>query len=242
MSWKEEIAKKFPVEKAYDDLAAPATKEVGDALSSAARAARWLIAPIDYLAAQNDRYQKYLERVAAKVPEHNLIEGHPQIVGPSFDHLRYIPDDSIIAEMFVNLLSRSIDRQRVEEAHPAFVHIISQLSPDEAVMIYHLGKSSYSYLTFTPFDPEAQTFGTRNVLNNEFPLEQLSIPDKYSFYMEHLHTLGVAGIWQTERQKPTHDEVTKKQNGVETKSLAQLTPFGQLLAKACVPETIDEYV
>lgn len=242
MGWKEEIAKNVPVEKAYDDLASPAAKEVGSILGSTAKAARWLLSPIDYLAAQNDRYQKFLARIAANVPEENYIEGHPQIVGPSMDHLRYIPDESIVAEMFVNLLSRSIDKDRVEEAHPAFVHIISQLSPDEAVVIYHLGKSSYPYVTFSPFDPEAQVFGERTILSNDFPIDNLALPDKYSFYMEHLHTLGVAGIWQTEPQKPTYDVVTKKQNGVETSSLAQLTPFGQLLAKACMPESINAYV
>ncbi|WP_211960885.1 Abi-alpha family protein [Cupriavidus plantarum] len=35
----------------------------------------------------------------------------------------------------MNLLSRGMDRERVGEAHPAFIQIVGQLAPDEAVLI-----------------------------------------------------------------------------------------------------------
>jgi len=242
MGWKEELAKKVPVEKAYDDVASPAAKQVGSALESAAKAARWLIAPIDYLASQNDRYQNYLQRVFEKVPVENMIEGHPQIVGPALDGLKYIPPEDIISELFVNLLARAIDKKRVNEAHPAFTQIINQLSPDEAVVIYHLSKQSYEYVTYAAYDKASNTFSPREIRSNQFPVDNLASPENYSFYMDHLHSLNLAGIWQQGNQDPIYDKETKQQNGVEINSLAQLTPFGQLFSKACIPKDIQKYI
>lgn len=242
MGWEEELAKKVPVDKAYDDVASPAAKQVGSALEATTKAARWLIAPVDYLAAQNDRYQKYLQRISEKVPTENMIEGHPQIVGPALDGLKYIPPEDIISELFVNLLSRAIDKERVSEAHPAFTHIINQLSPDEAVVIYHLSKESYEYLTYAAYNTESNTFSPREIISNQFPVDNLACPENYDFYMDHLHSLNIAGIWQQGNQKPIMDNETNKQIGVEINSLAQLTPFGQLFSKACIPEDIQKYV
>ena len=242
MGWEEELAKKVPVEKAYDDVASPAAKQVGSALESTAKAARWILAPIDYLAAQNNRYQNYLERISEKVPEENLIEGHPQIIGPALDGLKYIPEEDIISELFVNLLSRAIDKERVNEAHPAFTQIINQLSPDEAVLIYHLSKKSYEYLTYAAYNADSNTFSPREVRSNQFPVGDLASPENYSFYMDHLHSLNLAGIWQQGNQKPIIDEESGQQTGVEINSLAQLTPFGQLFSKACIPDDIKQYL
>ncbi len=242
MAWEDELAKKVPIEAAYNDVASPVAKQVGSALESTAKATRWLIAPIDYLAAQNDRYQNYLQRISEKVPEKNLIEGHPQIVGPALDGLKYLPQEDIITELFINLLSRAIDKERVSEAHPAFTQIINQLSPDEAVVIYYLSKQSYKYLTFAAFNKESNTFSPREIRNNQFPVEYLANPGSYSFYMDHLYSLNLAGIWQQGNQTPIIDTETEKQIGVEINSLAQLTPFGQLFSKACIPEDIQKYV
>lgn len=242
MGWEEELLKRIPVEKVYDDVASAPAKQIGSALESTTKAARWLIAPIDYLAAQNDRYQKLLKKISENVPDENFIEGHPQLVGPALDQLKYIPDDSIISEMFINLLSRAVDKERVNEAHPAFVSIIAQLSPDEAVVIYYLSRKSYEYRTYAAYDSETNTFSAREVRRNEFPTEKLSAPENYSFYMDHLHSLGMAGIWQKGKQEPTFDKMGTTQTGVEITSTAQLTPFGQMFSKACISNDIDMYV
>jgi hypothetical protein len=238
MDWRKDLAGLLPIDKVYDDLASPAVKQVGGLLESSVKAARWILAPIDYLGAQNQRYQRFLERVANKVPEERRVEAHPQIAGPALDGLRYVPEDSVIAEMFVNLLARAIDRERVNEAHPAFHHIIGQLSPDEAIVIYHLKRQSYIYKTYAMFDSETRTFSPREVIENEFPVEALSIAGNYALYLDHLHSLNIAGIWQQGNQEAVFEGEPRVQTGVRITSLAQLTSFGQLFANACVPEQL----
>ena len=88
------------------------------------------------------RAATYSERVAQLVPEDRRIEAPAQVVGPVLEGLRYVDEHNVIAELFVNLLARSIDSDRVSEAHPAFASIISQLSSDEALIIYMLYKKS----------------------------------------------------------------------------------------------------
>ena len=68
MGWLEDIVKVLPVEKVYDDLAAPAFKEIGEAARNTIKASRFILAPIDYLAAQHERWMNFLKRVNNKVP------------------------------------------------------------------------------------------------------------------------------------------------------------------------------
>ena len=177
MGWLEDLGTILPVEQVYKDVAQPAAQEIGEVLQSTIKAARFAVAPIEYLAAQHQRWKRFLERLSKKVPEDNLIEAHPQIAGPVFDGLRYVEESSIIAELFLNLLARAIDKQRVSEAHPAFAQIIGQLSPDEAIVIFRLEKRSLLFRQYAKYYAESRTFASRELVENEFPVSQLVLPE-----------------------------------------------------------------
>ena len=232
MGWLEDLGKTLPIEKAYDDLVQPAAQEVGSIAKSTIKAARFVLAPIDYLAAQQDRYQRFLQRVNDNVPEENLIPAHPQIAGPVMDNLKYIDEENIIATLFINLLSRAVDKERVNEAHPAFVNIISQLSPDEALLINHLADTETKLIQISDYHPQSNTFGPTRTETNEFPLDQLAYPENYFMYIDHLHSLNLAGIWQAGNQDPIMSN--GQQIGTRITSYARLTHFGHLFSSACV--------
>ena len=162
------------------------------------------------------------------------------VSGPVFDCLRYVPEDSLIAELFVNLLARAIDKERVHEAHPAFTHTIAQLSPDEAVILFHLKKRTFVYRQQARYDRESNTFSPRTLLDNEFPTEQLAFSQNFPMYMDHLHSLDLAGIWQQGNQESTWEGDPKVQTGVKIKSIIALTTFGGLFCKACVPDEMPK--
>ena len=239
MNWLDSLAKVLPVEKIYDDVARPAFQEIGDAARSSVRAARFLLAPVDYLAAQQDRWQRWLKKVSDQIPEENLIFAHPQITGPAIEGLRYLEEENILAELFLNLLARAIDKDRVSEAHPAFAKIIAQLSPDEALIIYLLNEEERMVKQYSKLFPEASTFGPRETVENHFPLAKLAYPQNYFMYMDHLHSLNLAGVWQHGNQEPLLQD--GKQTGVNIISYSRLTPFGKLFAKSCLPSSIDEW-
>lgn len=240
MAWLEEIAKVLPVEKVYDDVASPAFKEIGEAARNAVKASRFLLAPIDYLAAQHERWSNYLRRVSEKVPEDRLIPAHPHLTGKVIESLRYLEEENILTELFLNLLARAIDRDRVNEAHPAFASIISQLSPDEAIVIYQLNQQQRLLRQTAPFNDQSHTFGVSTIERNDFPVQELSYPKNYLMYCDHLHSLNLAGIWQDGNQRSIRNG--GKQTGVEITSYAKLTSFGELFAKACLPPEIEDFV
>lgn len=239
MSWLDDVGKVIPIAELYRDIAQPTTREVGEALGNAAKVARFALAPIDYLAAQHQRWKRYLERVAEKVPEERRIEAHPQLAGPVFAGLQYVEETGINAELFLNLLARAIDRDRVSEAHPAFAQLISQLSPDEALILFRLKKRSYVFRQHAVYHPDSNTFEPRTTTHNECPVNELVFPANFGLYMDHLHSLNLAGIWQDGNQEVITEGTPSRQTGVNIKSIITLASFGRMFAQACVPDDLN---
>lgn len=239
LSWLDDIGKTIPIAEVYRDLAQPTTREVGEVLGNAAKVARFALAPIDYLAAQHERWKRYLERLAEKVPEKQRIEAHPQLAGPVFAGLQYVEETGINAELFLNLLARAIDRERVSEAHPAFAQLISQLSPDEALIMFHLNRRPFTYRQHAVYYPESNTFGQRTTTENEFPVHELVFPRNFGLYMDHLHSLNLAGLWQDGNQEAIMEGMPPTQTGVNIKSIITLESFGRMFAQACVPDELN---
>jgi len=199
-----------PIDKVYEDALRPAMKQIGVALESVAKTSRFLLAPIEYLAMQNDRWQRHLKKVADKVSDSNLIAGSPQIVVPVLEGLSLAQEDSLLSELFINLLAASIDKTKQDLAHPSFPNILRQLSHDEAVLLFfykkkirirrkQLDASSWKKLPDDPF-----------VLIEQI----LNFPAHIQSYNQHLMGLSLIDF---------------------TASSIGLTSFGRLFADACVP-------
>lgn len=239
MGWLEDLGKLIPLTEIYHDVAQPATREVGEALGNATKVARFALAPVDYLATQHQRWKRYLDRLAEKVPEERRVEAHPQLAGPVFSGLQYVEETSINAELFLNLLARAIDRERTSEAHPAFAQLILQLSPDEALILFHLKQRTFNFRQHAVYHKESCTFGPRTTTLNEFPLHELVFPGNFGLYMDHLHSLNLAGIWQDGNQEPINEGMLPQQTGVNIKNLITLESFGRMFAQACVPNDLN---
>jgi hypothetical protein len=234
-----EISKLFPREKVYEDMLRPAAQELGESFGNVVKTARFLLAPFDYLASQQDRFQKYLKRIAEKVPQENLTEAPPQLVGKILESLRYLDDDSILTEMYINLLSVSVDKTRNSLAHPAFPIILSALCRDEAIIIHFLKIEKYKLVEYIQFDNDKKIFNNAQYIKNTFPVNILDFPDNFIVYLNHLHSLNVAGIWQDGNQVPKI--VNGIQIGVTINSVITFQRFGEMLAEACVVDDITKF-
>lgn len=233
---KEEILKKIPVDKIYNDALSPAMKQLGSALENTTRAARFVLAPVEYVAAHHKRWERYLKRISEKVEDKNFIEGHPQVVIPSLEGLVLSYEKTLLSEFFINLLANSVDKTKQDLAHPAFPKIIQQLSHDEAVVLYYLKKKSYKLKQEIDFDHSKHLFTKERIIENEFPLGKLQFPQNFFLYMDHLHSLNIAGSWQVGNQKIIKDKKTDEQVGVHKNNSIKLTTFGKLFVEACVPD------
>ena len=235
----DKLSKLIPIDKIYDDLAQPAVHEIGEMLHNTTKVARFLWAPIDYLAKQQDRFQNYLKRISEKVEEDNLIETSPRIVGEVFEALKYSEQQSILTELFLNLLARSIDKKTQDKCHPAFPNIIKQLSPDEAVILFYLKQKIFELKQHSKLDTEKMLFISNDIIYNNFPTDTLMNPANFFIYMNHLHSLNLAGIWQKGNQIPTGSN--GKQDGVDIYNEIKLTEFGKLFAEAIIPNDITSF-
>lgn len=95
-------------------------QQIGQAFERVAKTSRFLLAPFDFLASQHDRWERYLKKVAAKVNDENLVEGHPQLVIPTLEGLSLTYENTLLSELFVNLLANAIDKTKQDLAHPHF--------------------------------------------------------------------------------------------------------------------------
>lgn len=236
----DEIKSLIPVDKVYQDALSPAMQQIGKALESVAKTSRFLLAPIDYLAAQHDRWQRYLQKVASKVKEENLIEGHPQIVIPTLEGLSLTYENSLLSELFINLLANSIDKTKQEFAHPAFPNIVNQLSHDEAVILFFLKQKAFSVRQRSDMDGDSTFFINKVTIKEEFPIDKLQFPQHIWIYMNHLYSLNLAGTWQVGYQETIYDDKGERQTGVFINSERRLADFGKLFTNACVPDEFDQ--
>ncbi|HEV2548404.1 MAG TPA: DUF4393 domain-containing protein [Stellaceae bacterium] len=231
-----EIAKQVPVTAVYQDALAKPTKEAGEILTDIVKTLRLALAPIQALAALQDRYRSFIDRSIGRVPEERRIPPAPQILGPVIEAIRYEPAGTPIDEMFSELLSRAIDRSRVNEAHPAYPFLIRQLSPDEAKILARMSETSYDHVSIADYNPETHLFSRHRVLVDALPLEGLTFPENAPLYMAHLDKLGLAGVYQQGNQEPifSGEGAERRQTGTRVRSKYLLTEFGRKFVEACI--------
>ncbi len=229
-----ELAKQLPVKAIYDDALSPATKQTGQIALDIVKVLQLALAPVQMLAALQDRFRSFLDGSIRRVPEESRVSPAPQILGPVLEGVRYEPEGTPIDEMFSQLLSSTMDRNRVHLAHPSYPYIIKQLSSDEAKILARLADKAAKFIFVQTFALKANRFYPDKIEVDEFPRDELTFPENLSFYMQHLQQLGIAGIFETDRE-PTYSE-SRQQSGERIKYSYRLTDLGLRFVEACVPQ------
>lgn len=136
------IVDKVPV---YGDALQPAAKEIGKGLEIVARAVHSALLPLEVFIWGMDQIKGFVQtQVAEKlrdVPPENIQPPAPHVAVPAIEALRYTGADRDLSELYANLLASSMDRTTAARAHPAFVDMIKNMSPDEARLMRYLAVS-----------------------------------------------------------------------------------------------------
>lgn len=226
------------VKKIYEDVASMPIQESSKAITDLVKAARLFTAPIQLLASYQDRLSKYFDRIRGAVKEENQIEAPPSISGPIIDRLKYLETENYLTDLYINLLSRAIDKERVQEAHPAFYHIIDQLSADEAMILYTIKNEPiyYDYTKDLYFDHEKEEYRLINqvVKKDTTPKEKIAFIEYFNMYISHMESLNLL-FWRKVSENSINDE-SGNQLGTNVCTAIELTEFGLLFVKACIPE------
>jgi hypothetical protein len=235
-----ELVKQVPIKEVYKDGLSPAVQETGSALADFVKTIRLALAPLQFTAALQDRYVRFLDRSVRQVPEDRRILPAPQIVGPILEAIKYEPEDTLISDMYNEVLSRAFDGDRAEDAHPAYAPLIKQLSLDEAIIlktIYekYLQNDHYKYQYTDDWDPMTARFSNRKLELDELPRNELRSPNNVPIYIEHLDKLGLASVLQYKNQEAL--VTAGVQSGTRGIARYQLTAFGLEFMKAARPVT-----
>lgn len=124
----------------YGDLARPGVRQVGKALDTILGLGNTILWPLTWA---NERSRIYLEKNLEKyrerleqIPEEKIIQVAPEIGVPIAEKLAYVRDDRL-SDLYVALLTKASCADTVSQAHPSFVNVINNLSPDEAQLLEH---------------------------------------------------------------------------------------------------------
>lgn len=232
----DDLSKVLPIGELYKDLLHPSTTQIGLGLESIVKTSRFILAPFEYLASMHDKYLEFLKRISTKTEDKELVEVHPKISGTVFEGIKYLEQDSILFNMFVELLSKAITKESASKAHPAFAQIINQLSPDEALMLAYFKSKHFEYWEQSDFNNVDCRFYNTRVIRNDFPIEELQFPNNYQMYINHLANLQIAGVPEYRNQEILRNE--NIQTGVKIYRRTAFFDFGMLFSECCVP---DEY-
>jgi hypothetical protein len=125
------------VKTAYDDALKPVAAETGKALATLGRTVNMALAPLRGLVWSWDKIEAWLTATVERkleeraVPNERISTPDPDVAVPAIEALRYTK----LKEQYANLLATSMDTATAADAHPSFVEILKQLTPDEAKIL-----------------------------------------------------------------------------------------------------------
>jgi len=232
----------------YSDAVGPVMREFGKIGVNAAKVVHLVLFPLQYGAKFQDRLAQRLQEALERVPSARRMAPRESIALPVGERLRY-EDEGInpIADLYINLLARAMDKERVGEAHPAFLSIIGQLAPDELLVLRQLEEQEYRvFVRLGPGEPAllfpdacAKLDGSGFWISHAEKLrhaavrpEELAQPLLFLTFFGHLQSLGLTEY--TNIPKQALDNISSP--GFEYHCI-KLTDFGRLFLSACVLES-----
>lgn len=212
--------------KLYDDAASPAVRELGDAAADVIKTLRLFTAPFQLAATAQDRFRNWLEKARNKVPEDRQVPASPSIAGPALQAMLFFEEDNPMADMFINLLSKAIDKDTKRSVHPGFVKALEHLSPDEAVLLTRLSQKCILgvQVLYRITNNEVERIESLTT----FSKNGFSDPDSIHMYFDHLVSLGLC-------RHDTESKIITPKEHPEWKGYRwyRLTPFGVSFLSIC---------
>lgn len=121
----------------YNDALKPATQEIGELLKLIPESANAALYKIRlWIAKQKLIEDATLDLVTSKfkdIDPKKIVPPEPHIAIPAMQAMSYCMDNNELRELYSNLIASSMNSDKKDFVHPAFVEIIKQLSPLDAI-------------------------------------------------------------------------------------------------------------
>ncbi|WP_020402012.1 DUF4393 domain-containing protein [Gracilimonas tropica] len=185
----------------YQDAIQPAAKQVGQSLETIAKTVNIVLAPIKVAVWGYERIEEFIINTIPQklknVPEENITTPPIEVAGPAIEALRFTGDKKNLRELYANLLATAMNKDTIHKAHPGYVEIIKNITPDEAVVLNHLAKTGDFPLVDVLGNSKSFELGYRVLFKNYSHLHkktEIKRPDLIPTYIDNLSRLGVLDI------------------------------------------------
>ena len=244
----------------YSDALTSAMKQIGHIGEDALKTFRLILFPLQFTGALQDRLARYIDEAVRKVPEERRVVPQQSMTIQICEKLRTYGEEEDFRSLYINLLARTMDRERVGEAHPAFVNIVTQLAPDEVGVIQQLAeiveKGTFGrFHVSTRYDDVRRDLtyseakagieqrdadpALRDLLLKFCVVpERLVQPDLFFVFLEHLVSLGIVQ-YSNDSSLHKYALMAEKVHLLLQFHCIQLSKFGALFHNACVAVEAD---
>ncbi len=187
----------------YTDALQPGVKQVGIALETVLGLVPTLMLPLQYLnEGAKLLFARHMESLRLKIqakPAASIVAVPPEIGVPVIERLMHT-QDPLLADLYLDLLASAADEKATARAHPSFVQLIANLSPDEAALLqlFHdpEARARWPYLeaSLVEFAGKSEPVHLRGPLTGWELLVRLRFPDKLPAYLNNLSRCGVFAL------------------------------------------------
>ncbi|MBH0311920.1 DUF4393 domain-containing protein [Alcaligenes faecalis] len=126
----------------YDDVVQPTAKETGKIISIIPKAINAALVPlrqwISYKEYNLAKTEKLLAYKLENIPPEKIVPPEPYVAVPALQSISYSMDNEELRNLYANLIAKSMNIDTKDTVHPAFVEIIKQLSPLDAILFEKL--------------------------------------------------------------------------------------------------------
>jgi hypothetical protein len=206
-----------------------------------------------YAKAKLDDFELELNNRTSQIPQEKLVESSVNILGPTVEGLKYNLDEEHIKNMFMNILLADMNTDTKNKVLPAYVEIVKQLSPLDAVVFKKINdlkktimcaRITFNILNSTKYYPNAtpdlfvielcdlaDPFEISSSLQNLERLKLISIfengvkGENYDIFKENKYV-----ITQFEHMQKIHTEIEMK---IVEKAILT-NNFGRTFAQICL--------
>ncbi|WP_276742431.1 Abi-alpha family protein [Pantoea septica] len=232
----------------YNDTPRPMLRQFGKLGEDLAKTLRLVTFPIQCTAYVQDRIDRGFKAALEKVPKERRVSPPDGLVLDIADKLKHHDSETLVGQLYVELLSASMDSERNNQAHPGFLHVIGQLSSDEALFLLRLSenkpslyiKKLFSWGQVSKIERESYLEGLvfsfygieRKLTELTLNPEDYFYPENFYIYIEHLKDLGLLE-YTNEATADKWDQWRRLSREPYDIWCIQLTKYGELFFNCC---------
>ncbi|MBI5844459.1 MAG: DUF4393 domain-containing protein [Deltaproteobacteria bacterium] len=226
------------VPEVYRDMLQPAARQIGDGLATIAKAVKISLAPLEAGIWGYEQIKEWLSirvtRILADRKTKDIVKPPLSIAGPLVFQLIFVKDEPELREMYASLLSSAMDLNNTS-AHPSFVSIIQQLTPDEAKVLKYINTIDKQW----PFLSESSILSIELKFKAWCEKANVVLLNRAEAYLDNLVRLRIFSLvtgsnaeYQPAYSSHYADEPESISN--EEYAILELSAFGRLFLDACI--------